>query len=170
MPLKWAIELPVIILLLLSRSENPNCPFGGTLEHGQHLNSDTCQSNIFAHFVKSVVVADRAAPSDVVKTVTEMVGVLVVLSLLQALGGDLDIVVGRSHMPRENNATVAFPEVGKDFLALAVRRVKIGGYCLQAGRCLSCDFHGSSVNGDSVSIEGCRVPQFPRLLDDSTGR
>ena len=44
--------------------------------------------------VKAVVVADGTAPSNGVQAVPEAVGVLILVGLSQAFGGDVEVVVG----------------------------------------------------------------------------
>ena len=79
-------------------------PIGG----GQDLDNHIRQSNHVTVFVKSVVVTDGLAPGKVVLTVPEAVGVLVVVGLPQALGGDVDIVISGTLEPQDNEAKTPY--------------------------------------------------------------
>ena len=50
--------------------------------------------------------------------------------LLEALGGDVHVVVGRAEVPGQCDVIVAFPEVRQYLLRLGIGRVKVG--CMMA--------------------------------------
>ena len=75
---------------------------GGAFAERQDLDDDVGQADHLAALVEAVVVADRTAPGDLVETVAEAVGVLVVAGLFEALRGDVDVVVGRADVPGES--------------------------------------------------------------------
>ena len=78
---------------------------GGSLVGGKDFDDGPGEPDHLAVFVEAVVVADGAAPGDIVETVPEAVSVLVVAGLLQALGGDVDVIVGGAEVPGEGECS-----------------------------------------------------------------
>ena len=111
-------------------------PLGGW----ENLHHDPGETHDLAVGVEAVVVAEGAAPGDVVEAVPESVGVLVVVGLPEALRRDVDGVVGGPEVPGEGDVVVALPKVGENILRLRVVGVGDGGDGLDPGCRVARDF------------------------------
>ena len=134
---------------------------------GQHLDHPRWPVRTTSPFgVEAVVVADGAAPGDVVQAVAEAVGVLVVVGLLETFGGDVHVVVSRRQVPGQGDVVVAGPEVVQHLLALGVGRVELGGDGLETGGRLAGDLQRGCTHRDDFGVERALVAQLADLLDD----
>ena len=124
------------------------------------------QPDDLAHCVEAVVVANSSAPGNAVQAVPEAVGVLVIVGLPQALGSDVDVVVGRAEIPGQSQVVVALPEVGQHLLPLGVGRVNVGYDGLQAGGRVAGYFQRRRAHGHNLGVDRPIVAQLIELLDD----